>query len=408
MARITKPLTNTEVQQAKPTDKEYILSDGEGLRLRVKPNGSKLWIFNYIKPATKKRANISFGVYPDLSLKEARIKRKEAREMLALDIDPAIHRAETKNKEKEEHENTLIHVAEQWFRVKKISISADYAQDIWRSLEKHIFPEIGKAPISRLRAPMVINVIRPIEAKGSLETVKRIIQRLNEIMIFAVNSGTIDSNPLAGIGKVFQAPQKQNMPSIPASELPVFISKVANASIKLTTRCLIEWQLHTMVRPGEAAGTRWDEINFDSEIWSIPAGRMKKKRPHVVPLTKQALKLLEVMRPISGHREYVFPSDRNPKTHANPYSANVALKRMGFHKKLVAHGLRSIASTALNEHGFDPDIIESALAHVDRNQVRAAYNRTDYLARRKKMMAWWSSHIEESGKGNLTLGGSSI
>ena len=408
MARITKPLTNTEVQQAKPTDKEYILSDGEGLRLRVKPNGSKLWIFNYIKPATKKRANISFGVYPDLSLKEARIKRKEAREMLALDIDPAIHRAETKNKEKEEHENTLIHVAEQWFRVKKISISADYAQDIWRSLEKHIFPEIGKAPISRLRAPMVINVIRPIEAKGSLETVKRIIQRLNEIMIFAVNSGTIDSNPLAGIGRVFQAPQKQNMPSIPPSELPVFISKVANASIKLTTRCLIEWQLHTMVRPGEAAGTRWDEINFDSEIWSIPAGRMKKKRPHVVPLTKQALKLLEVMRPISGHREYVFPSDRNPKTHANPYSANVALKRMGFHKKLVAHGLRSIASTALNEHGFDPDIIESALAHVDRNQVRAAYNRTDYLERRKKMMAWWSSHIEESGKGNLTLGGSSI
>jgi len=408
MARITKPLTNTEVQQAKPTDKEYILSDGEGLRLRVKPNGSKLWIFNYIKPATKKRANISFGVYPDLSLKEARIKRKEAREMLALDIDPAIQRAETKNKEKEEHENTLIHVAEQWFRVKKISISADYAQDIWRSLEKHIFPEIGKAPISRLRAPMVINVIRPIEAKGSLETVKRIIQRLNEIMIFAVNSGTIDSNPLAGIGKVFQAPQKQNMPSIPPSELPVFISKVANASIKLTTRCLIEWQLHTMVRPGEAAGTRWDEINFDSEIWSIPAGRMKKKRPHVVPLTKQALKLLEVMRPISGHREYVFPSDRNPKTHANPYSANVAIKRMGFHKKLVAHGLRSIASTALNEHGFDPDIIESALAHVDRNQVRAAYNRTDYLERRKKMMAWWSSHIEESGKGNLTLGGSSI
>ena len=384
------------------------MSDGEGLRLRVKPNGSKLWIFNYIKPATKKRANISFGVYPDLSLKEARIKRKEAREMLALDIDPAIHRAETKNKEKEEHENTLIHVAEQWFRVKKISISADYAQDIWRSLEKHIFPEIGKAPISRLRAPMVINVIRPIEAKGSLETVKRIIQRLNEIMIFAVNSGTIDSNPLAGIGKVFQAPQKQNMPSIPPSELPVFISKVANASIKLTTRCLIEWQLHTMVRPGEAAGTRWDEINFDSEIWSIPAGRMKKKRPHVVPLTKQALKLLEVMRPISGHREYVFPSDRNPKTHANPYSANVALKRMGFHKKLVAHGLRSIASTALNEHGFDPDIIESALAHVDRNQVRAAYNRTDYLERRKKMMAWWSSHIEEAGKGNLTLGGSSI
>ena len=246
-------------------------------------------------------------------------------------------------------------------------------------------------------------MIRPLEAKGSLETVKRVIQRLNEVMIFAVNSGLIDSNPLAGIRKVFQTPKAQNMPSLPPSELPKIMFQVANASIKRTTRCLIEWQLHTMVRPGEAAGARWDEIDLKQKIWTIPATRMKKKRDHTVPLTKQSLNLLEVMRPISGHREHIFPSDRNPRTHINPYTANMALKRMGFHKKLVAHGLRSIASTTLNEYGFEPDLVEAALAHVDANQVRRAYNRTDYLKRRTDMMAWWSRFIQEAGEGNLNL-----
>lgn len=403
MARTTKPLTNTEIQQAKPSDKEYILADGDGLRLRVKPSGTKLWIFNYIKPATKKRANISFGVYPDLSLKDARAKRSEARELLALGVDPKIQREENQLKEKEEHANTLFHVSTLWFEVKKSGITADYAEDIWRSLEIHIFPDLGKLPISKLRAPLVINVIRPLEAKGSLETVKRVIQRLNEVMIFAVNSGLIDSNPLAGIRKVFQTPKAQNMPSLPPSELPKIMFQVANASIKRTTRCLIEWQLHTMVRPGEAAGARWDEIDLKQKIWTIPATRMKKKRDHTVPLTEQSLNLLEVMRPISGHREHIFPSDRNPRTHINPYTANMALKRMGFHKKLVAHGLRSIASTTLNEYGFEPDLIEAALAHVDANQVRRAYNRTDYLKRRTDMMAWWSSFIQKAGEGNLSL-----
>ena len=180
---------------------------------------------------------------------------------------------------------------------------------------------------------------------------------------------------------------------------------IANASIKKTTRCLIEWQLHTMTRPGEAAGTRWEEIDLEKNLWAIPATRMKKKRPHKVPLSLQMLALLEVMKPISANRVYVFPEDRNPRNHAHPATANMALKRMGFHRLLVAHGLRSLSSTILNEQGFDPDIIESALAHTDKNDVRGAYNRAEYLERRRIMMRWWSDYVEASANGNLSLSG---
>jgi integrase len=177
------------------------------------------------------------------------------------------------------------------------------------------------------------------------------------------------------------------------------------ASIKITTRCVIEWQLHTMVRPSEAAGTRWDEIDIENALWQIPAERMKKKKPHTVPLSPQCLELLSVMNPISSRSDYVFPSDRNLKTHTNAQTANTALKRMGFNKQLVAHGLRSLASTTLNEQGFDADIIEAALAHVGDNEVRNAYNRSEYIQRRIPMMNWWSAHIQKAATGNMSVTG---
>ncbi len=192
-------------------------------------------------------------------------------------------------------------------------------------------------------------------------------------MVYAVNSGLITANPLA--------------------------------SIKLTTRCLIEWQLHTMVRPGEAAGTRWDEIDIKNALWTIPADRMKSKKQHTVPLSQQSLALLELMETLSSNSEYVFPSDRNHHKHSNSSTANTALKRMGFDKKLVAHGMRSLASTILNEKGFDPDIIEAALAHIGKNEVRNAYNHAEYIERRKPLMNWWSDYIDQAATGNMSLSG---
>jgi integrase len=402
MARTTKPLTNTEVSQAKPKSKEYNLSDGQGLMLRVKPNGGKQWIFNYYRPFNNKRANISLGTFPEITLAEARAKRAEARELLAKKIDPKEDRDKKAQLEAEANSNTFKYIAMRFYEIKKTSLNPTNAKKVWRSIELHLFPELGDIPISRLEAPKVINTLRPLADK-SLETVKRLCQRINEIMIYAVNTGIITSNPLAGISKAFSAPAKKHYPTIPPSELPEFMTALSRANIKLTTRCLIEWQLHTMVRPSEAAGTRWDEINLEAGLWTIPAERMKKQRVHIVPLTPQALALLEFIKPISSRSDYVFPSDRNYRKPACKSSANMAIKRMGYHGKLVSHGLRSIASTALNEQGFDYDVIESCLAHVDKDEVRAAYNRTDYLERRKKIMSWWSDFIEKCAAGSMSL-----
>lgn len=403
MARVTKPLTNTEVKQAKPREKVYTLSDGGGLQLKVKPNGSKLWFLDYYRPFTKKRTVMSFGSYPRVSIAQARSQRDAAKGLLAQNIDPQEHRNEQRRQNAEAYNNTLQLIASQWLEVKKSTVSASHAEDTWRSLELHIFPALGKMPIHKLTAIKTIEVIKPIAARGSLETVKRLCQRLNEIMIYSVNTGLIQSNPLSGIHKAFQVPVKQHLPTLKPEQLPTLMATLSVASIKIPTRCLIEWQLHTMVRPSEAAGTMWDEMDLENALWHIPAERMKKKRPHSVPLSAQSLALLELMKPISGKSPYVFPSDRNFHQPRNASTANVALKRMGFDGTLVAHGLRALASTTLNEQGFDPDLIEAALAHTGNNEVRNAYNRADYIKRRIPMMSWWSDHIENAAKGNTSL-----
>ena len=398
MARVTKPLNDTQIKNAKPKAKEYNLSDGQGLALRVKPSGAKQWLFNYTKPFTKARTNIGFGTYPHTSLEQARQKRLEARTLLEQDKDPKEHRESEQSALEAAHRHTLEHIAAQWFEIKKGQITPAYADDIWQSFQLHLFPYIGQFPLHKLTAPKTIEVLNPIAAKGNFETVKRLCQRLNEVMTYAVNAGILANNPIAAVSKAFPAPSKTHMPTIKPEQLPEMLKTLARASIKFTTRSLIEWQLHTMTRPSEAAGTRWDEIDINASLWNIPPERMKKKRAHSIPLTPQTLAILDEMRPISGHLDFVFPSDRNPKASINAQTANMAIKRMGYGGILVAHGLRALASATLNEQGFDADIIEAALAHVDGNDVRRAYNRAEYLERRRVMMAWWSSNIQTGGQ----------
>ena len=396
-------LSDVKVKAAKPKEKDYILTDGDGLQMRVRANGSKLWNFNYIHPASKKRINMGLGTFPEVSLAQARKRTVEARELVAQGIDPKEKRDADRKTLRATTEHTFRNVATAWFELKKDSVTTAYAEDIWRSLTLHVFPDLGTTPISAITAPQVIKLLRPLETKGSLETVKRLSQRLNEIMTYGVNSGLIHSNPLSGIRSVFKKPKKKNMAALAPDELKELMMTVANASIKRTTRCLIEWQLHTMTRPAEAATARWADIDISKKTWTIPAERMKKRRTHIIPLTEQALGLLEAIKPLSGHREHVFPADRNPRTHCNSQTANMALKRMGFEGRLVSHGMRSMASTILNEHGWDPELIEVALAHVDKDEVRSAYNRADYIERRRPMMKWLSEHIKEAATGNLSI-----
>ncbi|MHA6790897.1 integrase domain-containing protein [Pseudomonas bijieensis] len=401
-ARATR-LSDLKIKAAKPKDKDYTLTDGDGLQLRVRTNGSRLWNFNYIHPVTKKRINMGLGTFPELSLAHARKRTVEARELVAQGLDPKEQRDADRQAKKAATEHTFQNVATAWFELKKDSVTTAYAEDIWRSLTLHVFPDLHATPISEISAPQVIKLLKPLETKGSLETVKRLTQRLNEIMTYGVNYGLIHANPLSGIRSVFKKPKKKNMAALPPDELNELMVAIANASIKRTTRCLIEWQLHTMTRPAEAATTRWADIDFKKKIWTIPPERMKKRRTHIIPLTEHALALLEAIKPYSGHREYVFPADRNPRTHCNSQTANMALKRMGFEGRLVSHGMRSMASTILNEKGWDPELIEVALAHVDKDEVRSAYNRADYIERRRPMMKWWSEHIQGAATGNLSV-----
>jgi integrase len=405
MARATTPLNDTQIKNAKPKASEYLLSDGGGLGLRIKINGSKTWLFNYYRPHIKKRAQISFGIYPAVTLAVARKRRDEARALLADDIDPKEYREKIQSTKITEAKSTFEAVVREWVSLKEPKVSARYAFNLRREFEIHLFPDVGDIPISKLSAQLTIEVLKPLAAAGKLDILNRICRRINEVMEFAINTGRLQSNNLRGISKAFDSATHTGMYSFAPQELPDLISIVNSANIQLITRCLFEWQLHTMVRPGEAVKAAWSEIDFENRTWNISAETMKKKRPHTVPLTPQLLSLLEYMKPITGHREFIFPAYRNPRNHLSRETLGAALRRMGLQGKQTAHGLRALASTTLNEQGFDSDLIEAALAHVDKNQVRAAYNRTDYLERRRKMMCWWSAHIEAASKGDYSVSG---
>lgn len=397
------PLSDTEIRGCKAKTNTITLYDGDGLQLRIAPSGTKSWYLSYIRPFLKKKNNLKLGNYPALSLAAARKTVAAYRQLLVENIDPQRWIEQQDTQASEEALNTLQITCEKWFEVKFSAISARHAFNIRRSFEQHVFGRAGHLPLRDLNAQQIIEILKPLEKAGKLETLSRLCQRINELMTWAVNTGLLEFNRLTGIKAAFITPQTNNMKTLAPHELPQLMQRLSSASIQLSTRCLIEWQLHTMVRPGEAVKARWQDINFDKATWTIPAEFMKKRRPHVVPLTKQTLALLSIMHPISGNEEYVFPSVRHKHGHINRETANMALKRMGFENRLVAHGMRALASTILNEEGFYGDLVESALAHEDKNQVRRAYNKADYLKSRTEMMQRWSDHIEAASLGNLSL-----
>lgn len=281
-------------------------------------------------------------------------------------------------------------------RSEKSHVSDNYAEDIKNSVTRHLIKPLGNLSVSEITAVCAIDAIQPLANRGALETVRRLCQRLNQIMDFAVNTGRLEINPLTRISSAFKSPSLVNLPSITPEELGPFLHALYKANLRVTTRKLILWQLHTMVRPSEASGAEWNEIDFEKKLWIIPAARMKKRKSHSIPLSEEALQMINSMIPISGYRTHIFVSERDPRQPMNSQSANMAIKRMGYGGKLVAHGMRSLASTALNEQGFDPQIIEKALAHEDRNSVRAAYNRAEYIEERRTMMNWWSKLINSN------------
>lgn len=389
MPKIVAPLNVTRINAAKPGPKVIKLSDGGGLALWVMPNGRKVWRVQYRRPHDGKLDTITLGPYPEVSLADARCRREQVRADLSAGNDPkqaVQHRDEAK---RHAEGANFQSVAAEWWARWKDEVTQSYAAQVWRVLETNVFPDLGKRPIASITARHIVDALSPMEARGALEYLRRAKQVVTQIMGYALARGLVANNVAAGINGAFSNPKRENFRAMRPDGLPLLVKGIESNKINLQTRLLIEWQLLTLSRPGEAAGTTWDEI--DGDLWTIPAERMKRRREHIVPLSKAALAILEQMRPISGRRRHVFPGRNDQTTHTNEGTANVSLKRLGI--PTTAHGLRALASTTLNEAGFDPNVIEVALAHVDQNATRAAYNRALYLDQRREMLEWWADKV---------------
>lgn len=408
MAR-DKKLIDTKIRAIKSTGKAGgdWLADGEGLYLVVFPTGAKVWKLRYMTPFTKKKNTYTIGGYPEISLIEARKIKGECRALLSQNIDPHAHRQAIEQAKQEEIYNTFENVAWAWYewRQTRANFSQGYAKDVKSLIERVLLPAFGKYPITQISAPMALKAFKPLQEKGTLETLKRAIQKMNEIMTFALHREIIPHNPLVNISKEFDSPTVEHFKTIKPEDLSEFLFTLNTAQIQLQTRYLILWQLLTMTRPNEAATAKYEDIDEKEKIWTIYINKGIKQddkgREHKITLSRQALALLREIKKFSGGKVYLFPSHKNPQTHTNTQTANAAIKRMGYKGKLVAHGLRSIASTYLNEKGYNPELIEVALSHINQDRIRMAYNRADYIKQRFEILQAWADFIDECSKGLL-------
>ncbi|ADV47006.1 tyrosine-type recombinase/integrase [Nitratifractor salsuginis] len=385
MARGVVPLSDTKIRQAKPREKPYKLFDGGGLYLYVSPKGAKSWRMKYRHPVTKKDQTITFGLYPGISLKRAREMREEVRSALIDGLDPKCPAGE---------EVRFRDLATEWLDLQKIGNKHRRFQR--GRLDNHINPRIGDLPIDKITRRDVARVLTEVYAAGKEETAGRLHSIITSVLRYAVARGLIEHNVAADIDRatLIPPPEKKHLRTITnPKEIGHFVQAVKEyPGYWVTSRALL-LQLYTATRPGEARGMRWDEI--DGDLWHIPAHRMKMKRPHTVPLSVPARQIIEEMRGFCGDSEFVFPSPFSKTRPISNNTVNVAIKRIGYGDKLVAHGLRSMFSTIAHEQsGFPHEVIEAQLAHATGSEVSRAYNRAEYLDERRKLVEWWAGWLE--------------
>ena len=392
-------LSDTEIRKIKPAEKRQRLFDGGGLYLEVAPTGGKLWRLKFRFDGKEKL--LSLGSYPDTGLKEARKRRGEARQLLAEGTDPSAQRKALRQARKLATLNTVESLARAWL---------DHRADAWvertrtiilASLENDVFPVIGERPIADVQPADIRNLVQAIEARGAGETAGRVFQRLRSIFRFAIAHDVIVTDPTYPLkpAEIFKPRKAQHRAALSERDVPTFLHRLAAYEGDLTTAAALSLLMLTAVRPGELRGARWDEIDTERALWRIPAERMKMKAEHTVPLSTQAIEALEAMRPISGRGALVLPSPFYPGKPLSDGTLNSALARMGYKGIATAHGFRTLFSTCANEAGWNRDYIEKQLAHEDRDDVRGAYNRAQWLAEREKMMQWWADRIDVLRKG---------
>lgn len=387
------PLTDTTVRMAKPRPAIYKLSDGQGLYMQVAPNGSRYWRLKY-RIADKEKL-LALGVYPTVTLAMARQGALEARRRLHEGIDPSESKKERAREARLAAASPFETVAREWHTVMKPKWTERHAEDVIESLEKDIFPLFAKIQITELKAPEILDAIRKIEKRGAIDIAQRVRQRCAAVFAFAIGSGLAEHNPVVAMKGVFATRRKEPRKMLPQAELPTFLQRLDAYSGDRTIKIALRLIILTMVRTVELRGARWQEFDFIRNVWSIPAERMKMRAPHLVPLSRQALELLAELKPITGGYDLVFPGRSNREQPISENTLLYALYRMGYHSRATTHGFRALASTILNESGlWRADAIERQLAHKERNAVRAAYHRAEYMEERTRMMQRWADFLD--------------
>ena len=399
------PLSDTAIRNAKPGEKPRKMYDAKGLFLIVQPSGGKWWRFRY--KFDDKEKTISLGTYPEVSLKKARERRDEYREDLADERDPSQTRKSKKEAKKREVTDSFEAVTREWHQKQSHTWKPVYSKKILKRFEQDVFPYIGNQQIDEITAPTLLAVLRRIESRGVIDTAHRIHQNCGQVFRYAVATGKAERDPSSDLKGALTPVNVKHHSSITD---PVKVGELLRAIDDFggfyPISCALRLAPLFFVRPGELRRAEWSEFDLDKAEWRIPAEKMKMKQVHIVPLAKQATAILEELHRVTGSGRYLFPSIRTVQKPISENTINVALRRMGYTKEeMTGHGFRSMASTLLNEQGFNRDWIERQLAHSERDNIRAAYNYAEYLPERKRMMQHWADYLDSLREGGKVITG---
>lgn len=387
-------LSETKIRNSKPRDKRYKIADGKGLFLVINPNGSKYWRLRYHFNGKEKL--LALGVYPHISLADAREKHADTKKLLAKGIDPSVEKQTQKRTTRLLNEHSFETIAREWFAKYSVGWTKDHGERILTRLEKDIFPWIGHLSIAEITAPQLLTALRRVENRGAIETAHRAHQNCSQIFRYAIAIGKAERDPAGDLRGALPPVKKRHHASITeANGIRNLLLTIREYQGYFVTKCALKLSPLLFVRPGELRQAEWSEFDFAKAEWRIPAAKMKMRETHIVPLSAQAINILQELQPLTSHGQYVFPSIRSLKRPMSNNTVNGALRRLGYTTdEMTAHGFRSMASTVLNEQGWHRDAIERQLAHAERNSVRAAYNYAEHLPERRKMMQHWADYLD--------------
>ncbi|MFW4073138.1 tyrosine-type recombinase/integrase [Klebsiella pneumoniae] len=397
-------LTARQVDTSKPKDKPYKLSDGGGLYLLVNPNGSRYWRLKY-RIAGKEKL-LALGVYPDITLAEARQKRADAKKVLAAGGDPGQEKQEEKQAKEQAVANSFERLAMEWHSHKSTSWSEGYAEHLLMYLKKDIFPFIGQKAITDISQVEMLNVLRKMEQRGVLDKLKKTRQACRQIFTYAIITGRAEHNPVSDLAGALKSPKQQHYPHLLLDQIPDFLRALSEYSGSTITRNATRLLMLTGLRTIELRASEWVDIDFDKGVWNVPAERMKMRRPHLVPISTQVRELLEEIHQLTGRGKYVFPGRNDAGKPMSEASINQVIKRIGYDGKATGHGFRHTMSTILHEQGYNTAWIETQLAHVDKNSIRGTYNHAQYLDGRREMLQWYADYMQALENGENVVHGS--